>query len=108
MPSTSTEAPNRSRYPFTNALIALPALVAIFAWIVQYIAKFEPATKGAGLTALALVVGSALSAVTAAVGIVRLVRSPTSRSVAGYSATLLALIVGLVGLLIAFALISGR
>jgi len=108
MPSTGGSASKNSRFPLADAIIALPAMVAASAWMAQCIARFEPTTKGAALTALGLVVGSVLSAVTATIGIVRLLRFPTSRSIAGYAATFFALAVGALGVEIAVALIGAR
>jgi hypothetical protein len=76
-------------YRLADFVIATPALVAITTWIVQLVAGFGPGTRGYEVTTIGLLAGVTLSAVTALVGILRLVMSAAARSVRGYIALLL-------------------
>jgi hypothetical protein len=96
------------RYALADVVIATPALVAIAALIVQLIADFGPHAMGYGVTVIGLLVGVALSVVTALVGILRLVISPVARSTLGYIAASLAIVVGLGGAAMFIALVTHR
>jgi hypothetical protein len=93
--ATTTFAPTLSR------ALSIAIAVAVGSWILQFIVRFPPRSRGAGVTALGLVLGSTAALIAVAVAIVFLIRHPASRTwrnvlltVVGVLASLPALVVG--------------
>lgn len=111
MPNDRIEAVEKSgSKPFGVLLtlgLALPLLIAIGSWSLQWLLRFPPRSAGASLTAAALVLGLVAEIIPVPIAVTKLIRHPTLRSRGNLALTIIAALFLVPGVMLAVALALG-
>lgn len=103
---TSTSQASSFGWPLTLALV-LPFLLAIGAWVAQWVLRFPPGSARESLTALGLVVGLLSEIIPTAIAITKLARNPLLRTPTNIVVTSLAALLLVPAILLCVALVAG-
>ena len=110
MNSESKTTDNQPSVGFATPLriaLLVTALLSSGAWIIQWLAAFSVPSTGSSATAGALVLGLLLATVITPFAVYRLMRSPSSRTVASYALTSVCLALLFLALLVGISLVAG-
>ena len=93
--------------PALSRVLGIAAAVAVGSWLLQLLVRFPPRSRGAGVTALGLVLGSTVALIAAAIAIVLLVRRPAFRTRRNVLLTVIGAFASLPALLMGVSLFLG-
>lgn len=87
--------------------LAVPVVIAIFAWGAQWLLKFPPRSPGASLTAVAVVAALVAVIIPVPIALTKLVRNPVLRTRRNVAVTSFAALFLLLGVVVVLAVVAG-